>query len=340
MKNGFTILALLLVYLLTACKEQERCRPEFAWYHWKSSWDPALAARAFPNDAGRHKIYLRLFDVDLDTGGGSPVPVGLFEGFENDPVPENVIPVVFITNRTLQHFTEGKIEELAKNIADLVRDYLPAPDELQLDCDWTDSTRPAFFRLIEQVKQQLPRTALSATIRLHQFKYPGRTGVPPVERGMLMVYNMGEVDQWETHNSIIDPSIAAQYLNHAKPYPLPLDIALPLFQWGCVYRDGRLVQLFHNLNEAGLADTARFEPIAEGRFLTKKNTFVNGFYLNAGDKIRLEKVEPEALTAVADLLRPIADCCQSTVAFYHLDSTILEKYDPTQLLEIAGELCK
>ena len=332
--------ALVFVLLLLRCSNDAgRCRPQIAFYHWKSSWEPGPGTQAFLDSLGTTKIYLRLFDVDLDENSGRPVPVGLFEGFAIDSVPENVIPVVFITNRTLRNFTEGKNEKLAERMTGLIRSYLPSPAELQLDCDWTESTRAAFFRLIENVKKQLPETAISVTIRLHQFKYPGPTGVPPADRGMLMVYNMGEVENWETNNSIIDPSIAAQYLDHAAAYPLPLDIALPLFQWGCVYRDGRLVQLFHNLTKTALSDTTRFDPIAEGRFLTKKNTYLDGFFLNKGDRIRLEEVEMDALKEVAEMLRPITDCCGASLAFYHLDSMIVEKYKPEELLEVVDVLC-
>ena len=329
-----------LIFLLTACNEKERCQPEIAWYHWKSSLDTAAMAQAFQVLSNTGKVYLRVFDVDLEEGSGRRVPVGLFEGFPEGAVPENFIPVVFITNRSLQDFAEGKTVELAENISRLVSNYLPSPAELQLDCDWTESTRAAFFRLVEAVKNKLPNTAVSVTIRLHQFKYPEQSGVPPADQGMLMVYNMGEVDSWETENSIIQPSIAAQYLEGVRGYPLPLDVALPLFQWACVYRDGRLVQLFHNLTATELSDTTRFEPIATGRFLTKKNTFLNGFFLNKGDRIRLEEVAAEDLKAVAEMLRPIVDCCQSTLAFYHLDSTILEKYSPEQLQEVVDELCE
>ena len=97
-----------LIFLLTACNEKERCQPEIAWYHWKSSLDTAAMAQAFQVLPNTGKVYLRVFDVDLEEGSGRRVPVGLFEGFPEGAVPENFIPVVFITNRSLQDFAEGK----------------------------------------------------------------------------------------------------------------------------------------------------------------------------------------------------------------------------------------
>ena len=45
---------------------------------------------------------------------------------------------------------------------------------------------------------------MSATIRLHQVKYRADTGVPPVDRGMLMAYNLLPPDQAGERSSILD----------------------------------------------------------------------------------------------------------------------------------------
>ena len=335
----FFLLSLLLS--LSACSDSQpgKCQPEIAWYYWKSSWSKELLSAPFLQSPGQRKIYLRLFDVDWDEGSGQALPVGQLQGQMAAEENEVFIPVIFISNRTLKHLTEGDMETLATRILGLAQRYLPSPKELQLDCDWTQSTAPLFFKLVESVKEKLPETTISITVRLHQFKYPELTGVPPADRGMLMVYNMGDIEKWETENAIIDPSIAAQYLQNEKSYPLPLDIALPLFQWGCTYRDLYLVQLFHNLSKEELSDTTRFERLSGKRFLTKKNTFLRGFFLNKGDFIRLEEVKTGDLKAVAAMLNPLVDCCKATVAFYHLDSLAIQKYSPGELNGVLRSLC-
>lgn len=339
MKTILPILLLPLLALLVSCNGDDgKCQPQVAWYHWKSSWLVDNTIHEYLDSLNTQFIFLRLFDVDLDESTGQPVPVGRFIG----PLPDslNVVPVVFVTNRTLQNISVGETEQLSEKITTLVRSYLPSPKEFQLDCDWTQSTKNAFFNLVKMVKQKLPSTNVSATIRLHQFKYPEITGVPPADKGMLMVYNMGNVESWETENSIIDADIAAQFLTEVQAYPLPLDIALPLFKWGCVYRDGQLVQLFYDLSKDDLSDTLRFELISEGKFLTKKNTFLNGFYLNKNDQLRLEEVSITELRDVARLLRPFADCCNTIVAFYHLDSSIVRNYNSSILKSVLEVLCK
>ena len=70
---------------------------------------------------------------------------------------------------------------------------LNIPKEIQLDCDWNSSTQKKYFNLIEEMKlyPTWENIVWSATIRLHQLKYPKQTGVPPVNKGVLMFYNMG-----------------------------------------------------------------------------------------------------------------------------------------------------
>ncbi len=73
---------------------------------------------------------------------------------------------------------------------------------LQIDCDWTTKTAPKYFYFLQQIREKLDAhedggtfaslAMLSATIRLHQVKYPEKSGMPPVDKGVLMFYNMGE----------------------------------------------------------------------------------------------------------------------------------------------------
>jgi len=111
---------------------------------------------------------------------------------------------------------------------------------------------------------------------------------------MLMYYNMGEVRAWEESNSILNLEAAEPYLN-GKAYPLPLDLALPLFRWGVVFREGKMIRLINNLSAEALADRTRFFPMTPDRYEVQKGTFLQGHYLYQGDFIRLEAVQPAAL---------------------------------------------
>ncbi|MBK8703650.1 MAG: hypothetical protein IPN33_08475 [Saprospiraceae bacterium] len=132
--------------------------------------------------------------------------------------------------------------------------------EIQIDCDWTEKTRDSYFYLLKKMREQLEpgNCALSATIRLHQVRYFKKTGAPPVDRGMLMFYNMGDVESWEEPNSILNIKKGEPYLDGAARYPLPLDVALPAFGWGVLFREGRMIRLIYPIDEKVLADTSRF----------------------------------------------------------------------------------
>jgi hypothetical protein len=62
-------------------------------------------------------------------------------------------------------------------------------------------------------------------------KYRERTGVPPVDRGMLMFYNMGRFSADPEARAIFDLESARRYLARISSYPLPLDLALPMWSW-------------------------------------------------------------------------------------------------------------
>ncbi len=164
---------------------------------------------------------------------------------------------------------------------------------------------------------------LSATIRLHQIKYFQKTGVPPVQRGMLMYYNMGEVQNVNAINSILDNQVGRQYLANLRDYPLPLDVALPLFQWGVLFRNNRMIKLINQLEVGDLSDIQRFAKKGENTWKVVKSTYLNGYYLYKNDLIRLEKVQLEQLAEAALLLQSKLRRADRNVVFYHLDSKVI-----------------
>ncbi len=133
--------------------------------------------------------------------------------------------MVFIRARALGHLDGPATAALAENIWRKVSEMVPRlgrrSGELQFDCDWSDATRDRFFALLTAVGERARPAGitLSATIRLHQVKYRERTGVPPVERGMLMFYNMGRVDAAPGTNAIFDPAAAERVSRPRRRLP-------------------------------------------------------------------------------------------------------------------------
>ena len=212
-----------------------------------------------------NKLYLRLFDIDLDGAGDQPIPMAILEtaSAQKDLAGFDLTGCVFITSRV---FEKGRTDPdlLSNKTAALLSDLgkkLPGglPKNLLFDCDWTPATRDGFFSFLKKMGERFPGHCLSATIRLHQFKFPEQTGVPPVASGVLMCYNTGELTNWATENSILDSVSLKKYLRgQVGRYPLPLDVTLPVFGWGLVFRDGLFFKIINNLDSIQLIDE-RFE---------------------------------------------------------------------------------
>ena len=68
---------------------------------------------------------------------------------------------------------------------------------------------------------------------------------PPVDKGVLMMYNTGDAKQLACHKPILDMKDAAPYIQHLGSYPLPLSAAYPLFSWRILFREGKFVGIMH-----------------------------------------------------------------------------------------------
>ncbi len=337
---------ILLLLAQLACQspvpKTHQVNPSF--YHWQSTLALTEVEKLRMAELGADDLYLRYFDLDWSEQYQQVVPLAVLRVEEPLDKGQRVIPTIFITNRSfLQKGVE--IEALAAQMATKINQLTerlgnPTIPQLQLDCDWTQSTRNAYFQLLEALRPHFPDLLFSATIRLHQIKYPERTGIPPVDRGMLMFYNVDEVDDPATENSILDWSVAEAYLTPLPDYPLDLDLALPLFAWGIVFREGRLLRLLNNLRVSDVQDSERFHPQGEHWVELLKSTYLRGHYLYRGDRLRLEAVSTSDLLQVAKALRPLLRNEKLHLAFYHLDTSTLKHYPHADLQQIVRSLAE
>ena len=181
--------------------------------------------------------------------------------------------------------------------------------EVQLDCDWTESTRKTYFELAEEVQRRLKKhnIILSSTLRLHQLKESEDTDITmPFDRTMLMCYNTGRLQDYHTANSILDFDDVKPYLKQYKGKILPhTDIAYPVYGWGVAFdKEKKFTHLInsHNLDEV-------------------QNTQVQN---NTTVHIREEWGKTKEIAKVQKAL-PSHDNTY-TVILYHLDSTNLSNY--------------
>ncbi|MDB4727505.1 hypothetical protein OAF63_01840 [Saprospiraceae bacterium] len=331
------LLFLMLLFSIYSCSKpiEKQVIPTF--YHWKTNFELSDIEVDYLDSFKIKKLYIKFFDVDWDFDKKDAIPKADIN-FKTILDNIDIIPTIFITNRTFENISEKEIPELAKKTQRKIfalSTQIPGLKirEIQLDCDWTLSTKEKFFDFIDQFNNYISKEGVisSATIRLHQIKFFEKTGIPPVDRGMLMFYNMGDIENWLTENSILDLEIGKQYFKNFEKYPLDLDVALPIFHWGILFRDGQMIRILNNLSEIDLKDESRFRRIEKNRFQVIKSTYLNGHYLYEGDLFRLESIKQYELEASVNELNQLIKNPKITIAFYHLDSLNISNFPKDSL---------
>jgi hypothetical protein len=337
---------LLICFVVSGANSH--CRPvakqpvNRSFYYWKSVFALSADERNELSALQVTRMYVRFFDVTWDRQTGMAVPTASIR-FKDTIYPGyNVIPVVFISNEVFSRLDSLGVAVLAASTAALVRqlgddNHLPQPDEIQLDCDWTAATRVKYFSFLTNIRRVLNEQGqqscqLSATIRLYQAKYEEVTGVPPVVKGLLMCYNMGDRKNTKTHNSILETTELQKYIGQLSSYPLPLDVALPIFDWKVLFHDGHYSGLVESLPTANLLNTAVTR--SANQYLFQRDTVLNGYSFQAGDLLRDEQTDYHTLITAADLVSSRLRTIPNDVILFHFDSTNLSKYSTNELAHL------
>jgi hypothetical protein len=144
---------------------------------------------------------------------------------------------------------------------------------------------------------------------------------------MLMCYNAGDVRNIKTRNSIFDRAEIMSYLKGSEKYPLPLDYALPVFEWAVLYRDSVFKTIVPVRSLQGNED--RLLTDRSGGYAVVDQDFVLGYtaqglYLRKGDIIRYERPSIRDVGEVAGWLSKDKNNEEATLTFYHLNNDDLE----------------
>jgi len=327
--------AFCLLMLLCGCsKEKSRGDAAHAsFYYWRSNFALSFDEKKILDSLHTRKLYMKFFDVDWNpySQTAQPLAVIQFQSALSESI--DIVPTVFITNRTFDHLRNAEADQLTEKIKNKIFAIVHANikrtvKEMQIDCDWTGRTRKIYFRFLELMKNSLDKNniILSATIRLHQYSAPNDRGVPPVHQGVLMFYNMGEMEGTGAVNSILDLNIGRQYLRKAGKYPIHLDIALPLYNWGVLIRRGKIVNLLHDMQFESLKDSSLYERTDKNLFSVRKSHYDSGVYLYANDQIRYESVSMEQLKIAVDDLRDKFYLQSSSLIFFQIDPLLEKQY--------------
>ena len=218
------------ILLLLACQgKQSPMEEDNAVYYWRTDLRLDSTERAFLKQYHIDKVYCRYFDVVMNDSLG-PMPNATLTFNDTLPWGIEIIPTVFIVENCMRQKPEG----LAKKLVDRIIQMNETNDimgvkEIQIDCDYTARSRMFYYQFLEEVRKEVKAHGmrLSTTIRLHQLSMK----VPPVDYGVLMLYNTGHPMKFMERNPILDIRDVAPYLRYLEDYDLPLAAAYPVFLW-------------------------------------------------------------------------------------------------------------
>ena len=279
-------------------------------YHWKSIFDLNSTEVEFLQKHNIDRIYVKLFDVATEqnflSGTTDIVPIATTKFVSPAPEGVEIVPVVYITIEALRAMV-GREAEFAnliveRSVAMCNYNKLGKIRELQLDCDWTSTSKDIYCNLCKLVKNSLQAKdmALSITVRLHQLKE-----VPPTaDSGVLMLYNTGSLQNYQTRSSILDIRDVELYVKTLE-YPIPLNYAYPAFGWGVKFENGEFISI-----------------VAEGYKLSNK------------EQIRVERPTFAEIIEVKELVEHKLGKPANGNILYHLDSVQLKHYTDNEISQI------
>lgn len=338
----------LITFSLFSCGKNEK---PISFYHWKTNYTHSPKTDDILKKAKSEKLYLRFFDLGYNSIENRPFPTATLQMSETDSINvSQIIPVIYITNEVFEKETNPSqlkyiADETLKKILRLKNKYFDEGmdfPEIQIDCDWTVGTKDAYFAFLEELQKsevlgQFGRNRsespikFSATIRLHQVKFPEKTGIPPVDSGMIMFYNVGDLGSMDETNSILNVEKTESYLDRLHEYPLDFNVALPVFEWGVLYRDNKLAGILNDLSADQLSENFMTSN-EKNWFVAKADSYIGGYFIYKGDKLRMEKFSFSDFKKLQKMILKAAGRDYSVV-LYHLNSPILQNIDIDELLE-------
>lgn len=324
-----TLFILMAIAGLYGCRPQSK-KKAVSFYYWQQANNFSDSTDRLITGKKISRFYVHLMDVVWNAEQQRPLPVAVSALSEPNPIArQELVPVVFIHNEVVDKTDGTELPALAGNIISAARAFLEKSGshhltELQLDCDWTPKTRDRYFHLLQLLKQASPETVYSATIRLYPYKYDNLMGVPPVDYGVLMIYNLAPVRDIKTVNSIFTYNEFKKYKRTAV-YPIPLKPILPVFGWYAWFRGGNYKGILYGSPD--LISMPFFEQETATKFRITKDTVMNGQYIRSGDVLRNEFPDRKELSAVSKNLDNLLPGSEEII-FYYWNESFLQHYAP------------
>ena len=238
---GLGILSMAL--LLVSCRKDEAKTSMRSVYYWSTTLNMDSTKMAFIKKYSILRMYLHYFDVVNDEAGRA-MPNATLSFATKVPQGIDIVPTVFVMPECLRHDRHHLARLIVRRVLQMSQtNDVHNVREIQIDCDWTLSTRQLYDDFMRAMLNECHSRGLqlSSTIRLHQLSQLP----PPADRGVLMMYNTGDATNIKCHKPILDMRDAAPYLKYLAQYGLPLSTAYPIFAWRILFRGGRFVGFVH-----------------------------------------------------------------------------------------------
>lgn len=359
--------ALIFLFLLAgiSCKKQGNNysgNEQRSFCYWNTNYVPDSALW---NKLEANHLYVRYFDVDWDDLSGEPRPIASI--WSNDSLPFNFTPSVFLTNKVFEKSSEQVLDSLSirikRRIDDItasfgasafygreyqdehlnrdslrsivIGEYKNRYKDILIDCDWTAGTKDKFFYFLNRIKKDCSSKNITVTLRLWQYKQTKTAGVPPVDRCLLMCYNMQTANNFNVENSIASLDELKKYISGDK-YPLALDVALPIFSWAVLFRNEQFIGLIGNATDKDYKDNfIEYENLGNGRYRSLTDKVIGNYFMRKGDIIRVESVSNKELNDMAQYLRnEISMDKYSRITFFSWNKSYIENYDTEEIKKI------
>lgn len=301
------------------------CQPntsfKYSTYWWKHNTQLNQQQKKFLTKNRIEKVYLKIFDLKWNEYNNTVSVPKVQAKFEYESV--KVCPVIYIENGIFLNFDIDTILKLITHNVNLAVEnkIIENTNNLQVDCDWTISTKEKYFNLLSLLSNHIEH--LSATIRLHQIKYVKATGVPPVDKGILMIYNLDSPADTNVQNSIFSFEKALLYLRgYLEYYPLQLDVALPAFSWGVHFHHGKIKNLIADFDPSDI-DKENMVYKGNGYYKAEKAHFYNTHRISKRDEIRFEYPYTHEVAKMIHYLNNYLNQDSAEVIFFSLNSNFL-----------------
>lgn len=325
-----SIVSLCLFAVSCGNKKKEVVAEGNAVYYWRTTFRMNDYERNFIKEHNITKVYVRFFDV-VENWDGRIMPVGTMIFIDKVPQDIEIVPTVYISSEAIARYEEIKDKMLAR-IEDMASANGVKYGEIQIDCDWTESSAEKYFAFMKEFKTMLePKgIGLSTTVRMFQLDYDA----PVADYGVLMCYNTGDIKKWETDNSILDINDVKPYAKKLGGYDLPLSVALPCFSWDVTFGvEKNLLGIEYDSYD--FSDTKRFSKISENKYEIDKDRERDSYYdYWTPCYVRHEEVSLKDILETKDMIVSKMSNAPLQIVLYQLDSVNLSKFSSDDVEEI------